>query len=80
MIRRGISRARARLKQDTTPFELDGFRRSFRYYDGQPMWTPVGGGDKVATHPRGWQCEWNEAGGRYLWRKAGGQSAWDTNV
>ena len=80
IMKQGIMLGRARLKQYTAEFEHDGFRRTFRHYDGQPMWTPLGSGDTVVAHPRGWQSNRTEASGRCLWRKAGAQPVWETQM
>ena len=77
MLREGVNRVRA--LQAPQGLILDGYRRSFRWWDGKPCWTPVNGGAKTWDHPRGYVRQYDGQSRRWFWRKLSiGPATWDT--
>ncbi|KAL8649747.1 MAG: hypothetical protein Q9210_004214 [Variospora velana] len=77
MLREGIARARAMRSPQVI---LDGWQRSFRWYDGKPHWRKQ---NQQATWdpPAGYARDWDRTVQRWFWKRNDGSFVtWDTRA
>ena len=75
-VREGINRVKA--MNAPANLILAGYQRNYRWYDGLPTWTPVGGGDTLWNHPGGYQRRYDVGSGKWYWSLNNTNVGWDT--